>query len=355
MKIEKSELSKKIDKLKNVVPKNSDKPALRGILLQDSYLIASNNEMTIKAKLEGMEGESFIIPSQAFDLIKNLPDGEIDISANNKNLITIKIGKIKNSYQSFKSEDYIYSSNRISAEGSDTKIKSKVLKESMAHVLYAIPSKGTNVMMMALCLEATGGKLNFVGLDGHVLAWDRVDFEGEFKLLIPRSAVEKLLTLELSGDIAIEYDKHSAIFKSEDYEVHTRLIEGDYFGYQKMFQALPIITEVNRLELLDAIIRAKLCTEEMTPTRFELEGGSLKLSIKDNIADYSESIQLQTQLEEPLVIGFNSRLVLETLRAFSCENLSLSFGGGKMPMVINSEDSDMQSIVLPVQLKGGRL
>jgi len=347
MKIGKEELTKKIDKLKSVVPKNSPTAALRGILLKDGYLIASNNEMTVKAKLENQNGESFIIPAQAFDLIKNLPDGEIDISENDKNVITIKTGKIKNSYQGFPAETFKYSANRIAEGGGSTAIHSKVLKESMAHVLYAIPNKGNNAMMMTLCLHANKGKLNFVGLDGHVLAWDQTAFDGEFKLLIPRGAVEKLLSLEMKGEISVEYNKNSAIFRSEDYDVYTRLIEGDYFAYEKLFQELPMTTEVNRIDMLEAIVRAKLCTEELTPTKFEIEDDTLKLSIKDRIADYSESIQLQTPISEKLVIGFNSRLVLETLKAFSCENISLSFGGEKLPMILNAEDSDLRSMVLP--------
>lgn len=353
MKIEKVELSKKIDKLKNVVPKNSSNPALMGVLIQSGYLIASNIEMTVKAKLEGIGEESFIIPAKAFDLIKNLPDGEMEITENEKNLITIKMGKIKNSYQSFPAEEYSYSADRITEAGGNMKIQSRNLKESIAHVLYAIPMQNYNMIMTALYLEASDGKLNFVGLDGHVIAWDKQDFEGEFKLLLPRGAVEKLLTLEMNGEVLIEYDKHSAIFRSEGYEVFTRLIDGEYFDYAKIFQEFPIRTGVKRVEMLDAITRAKICTDEKTPTKFEIERDSLKISIKDNTADYSEVIQL-TQLNDPvgkLVIGFNSRLVLETLKAFSCETVSLSFGGDKQPMIVKAVDGEMQAVVLPVQLK----
>lgn len=350
MRIEKAELTKKIDKLKSVVSKNSHNPALVGVLVQDGYLIASNTEMTVKAKLEGIEGENFIIPAKAFDLIKNLPDGEVEITENNKNLITIKMGKIKNSYQSFPTDEYSYSADRIAEGGSSMKIQSRNLKESMAHVLYAVPVQNSNIIMTALYLEASNGKLNFVGLDGHVLAWDRQDFEGEFKLLLPRGAVEKLLTLEMSGEVLIEYDNHSAIFRSEGYEIFTRLIEGKYFAYEKIFEELPMQTGVKRVEMLDAITRAKICTDEKTPTKFEIEGDSLKLSIKDSTADYSEVIQLNTPVEN-LVIGFNSRLVLETIKAFSCEEISLSFGGEKLPMIVKACDSEMQAVVLPVQLQ----
>ena len=96
MKLQKAELAQKLNKIKGVVPKKTTMPVLQGVLVMDGYLIANNTEMTVKAKIEGIEGESFIIPEKAFDLINNLPDGEMEISATANNTITIKADKIKN-------------------------------------------------------------------------------------------------------------------------------------------------------------------------------------------------------------------------------------------------------------------
>lgn len=106
MKVQKYEIARVIDKLKSIVQKNDQFPALGGILVKDGYLIASNSEITMKVKLEASEGSYFIIPMKAFDLIKNLPDGEIDISATDKNVVMIKIGAIKNKYQSYPPEEF---------------------------------------------------------------------------------------------------------------------------------------------------------------------------------------------------------------------------------------------------------
>lgn len=348
MKVNKAELSKKIDRVKSIVPKSSPTQALLGVLVKDGYLIASNTEMTVKAKLEGAEGESFIIPSRAFDLIKNLPDGEIDITEDRNNTITISMEKIKNSYQSLPASDFSFTADRVADGGGATLIDSKVMKEAIAHVLYAIPNKGINNIMTSLYMQASGGNLNFVGLDGHVIAWVQVEFDGEFELLIPRGAVEKLLSLEMAGDISIEYDSHSAIFHSEEYEVHTRLVEGKYFSYDKFFKDCLVNTSVNRSDLLEAVVRAKLCTEELTPTRFDIEGTELNLSIKDKSSNYSEMVSLQSPVEQKMVIGFNSRLVLETLKAHTGKVIELGLDGSKQPMIVKSEA--MQSIVLPVQI-----
>lgn len=348
MKMQKTELTQKLNKIKGVVPKKTTMPVLQGILVQDGYLIANNMEMTIKAKIESTEGESFIIPEKAFDLINNLPDGEMEISAADDNTIIIKADKIKNKYQTMDPAQFPATASQ--EEGSELTIKAEMLLESMKRVSYAVSGQGNNSVMSSMCLQASKGQLNFVGLDGHVLAWDKVDYDGEFELLIPKNTVDKLKALGMSGEVQIRHSKTGAVFITKDFEVYTRLIEGEYFKYQTMFKELPLHTVISRIALLDAMTRAKMCTEERCPVRFELDGGFLSLSIKDNTTDYHETVELQEDIEEELVIGFDARLVLETLRAFDCENVGISFGGPKMPMIVEAEDSDFKTIVLPVAI-----
>ena len=348
MKIQKTDLAQKLNKIKGAVPKKTTMPVLQGILVRDGYLIASNMEMTVKAKIEGTEGESFIIPERAFDLINNLPDGEMEISAAAGNIITIKADKIKNKYQTLDPAQFPTTASQD--EGSELRIKAEMLLESMKRVSYAVPAQNTNTVMTAMCLQATGGQLNFAGLDGHVLAWDKIDYDGEFELLIPKNTVDKMKSLGLSGEVQIRHNKTGAVFITEDFEIYTRLIEGEYFKYQTLFKELPLHTVVSRIALLDAMTRAKMCTEERCPVKFEMDGSALSLSIKDNTTDYHETIELQEDIAETLTIGFDARLVLETLKAFDCENVGLSFGGPKMPMIVEAEDSDFKTIVLPVAI-----
>ena len=348
MKIQKTDLAQKLNKIKGVVPKKTTMPVLQGILVRDDYLIASNMEMTVKAKIEGAEGESFIIPERAFDLINNLPDGEMEISAAADNIITIKADKIKNKYQTLDPAQFPATASQD--EGSELRIKAEMLLESMKRVSYAVPAQNTNTVMTAMCLQAAGGQLNFAGLDGHVLAWDKIDYDGEFELLIPKNTVDKIKTLGLSGEVQIRHNKTGAVFITEDFEIYTRLIEGEYFKYQTLFKELPLHTVVSRIALLDAMTRAKMCTEERCPVKFEMDGGALSLSIKDNTTDYHETVELQEDIAKTLTIGFDARLVLETLKAFDCENVGLSFGGPKMPMIVEAEDSDFKTIVLPVAI-----
>lgn len=226
--------------------------------------------MTVRTKIEGAEGEIFLIPAKAFDLIGNLPDGEVEISPGKKNTIMIKAEKIKNKYQTLEPETFP-ASGMQGDNDKETTIDSNLLLASMKRVSYAIPAQASSPTMSALCLRAAEGTLNFVGLDGHVLAWDRVGYEGDFELLIPKNTVEKLLSIGLSGDVTVKHNKNGAAFITDDYEVYTRIVDGQYFGYEKMFHQMPIHTEVARAEFLEAMIRAKMCTEEKRPAGLKFQ------------------------------------------------------------------------------------
>ena len=349
MKIQKTELATKLNQIKGVVPKKTTMPILQGILVKEGYLIANNLEMTVKTKLEGTEGECFIIPERAFDLINNLPDGEVDISVSNGNTMTIRADKIKNKYQTMDPEPFPVAD--IDGEGSEFTLKAGQLLESVKRVSYAIPQQGGNATMSTMCLQAKDGQLNFVGLDGHVLAWDKIDYDGEFELLIPKNTIDKLKTLGLTGEVRIRHSNAMAICATEDFEICTRLVQGEYYKYQNMFKELPLHTVISRKELLDAMVRAKMCTAEKCPVKFEIAGSQLGLSIKDQTTDYHETVDLQENISEELTIGFDARLVIETLKAFDCDNVGISLQSPKMPMIIEAEDSDFKTIVLPVAIK----
>lgn len=129
------------------------------------------------------------------------------------------------------------------------------------------------------------------------------------------------------------------------------IIEGKYFDYNRFFMAGKMKTYVSRPELVAAMTRAKMCTEEKKPAVFEMNEDQLNIRIADRLTDYQEEVKLQDPLPEPLKIGFDSKLVLETLKAFTCENIAMNFSGPKMPAVVEAEDSDMKAIVLPVMIR----
>lgn len=294
MKVQKYEISRTIDKLKSIVQKNDQFPALGGVLVKDGYLIASNTEMTMQLKLEASKGSCFIIPMKAFDVIKNLPEGEVDVDADGENIVTIKTKAIKNKYQSYPPEEFSFDITE-DLDAPEVVINGKRMMEAIGHVIYAAADSSSATQMMGVYFEGGENKIKLVALDGHVVAVDSIPTDGtaDMKLIVPKTVAKKLA----------------------------------------------------------AMTRAKMCTEEKKPAVFEMNEDQLNIRIADRLTDYQEEVKLRDPLPEPLKIGFDSKLVLETLKAFTCENIAMNFSGPKMPAVVEAEDSDMKAIVLPVMIR----
>ncbi|MCD8218099.1 MAG: DNA polymerase III [Clostridiales bacterium] len=351
MKVQKSELSQKINMLKNVVPKKTPMPVLQGILVKDGYLTANNMETAVKVKLEAAEGEHFIIPMKMMNIISTLPNGEIDISVKD-NIVTVKMDRIKNKYQTADPEQFPQLQEPTDGMQEFT-IRCDEMLNCMRRVSYAVSDKDPNPMMESMSLKASGGTLNFAGLDGHVLAWDKIDYPGEFSLLIPKSAVNRLLNLEMGDEVMIRHNKLAAMFITDEVEVYTRLVEGDFFQYEKMFEYTSHRAVIDRKDLLDACLRARACVEGSTPAVFEISGDVINLSIRDFMADYREVVMFEEAPGTDLTIGFDLRLLIETLKAIDSDRIALQLSGPKHPMVIapDEQGSDFRAVVLPVALR----
>lgn len=355
MKLKKYELVRAIDKVKSVVQKNPQIPALGGVLIKEGYAIAANGEMTIQVKLEGTEDESFIIPMKAFDLIKNLPEGDVEITCDDKDVVTIQMEKIKNSYQSFPAESFMYDKTETGKEEGIV-LPGVLLMEAVSHALYAAADKSPGrPELEGIYLEGEGDNLNLAATDGHVMCWDQVNSVSGvsgLKLIVPKTAAKKLTSMGMDDDITLSHDANSAIFKTDAYLIRTRIRDGKFVPYQKMFVNMENYAIVNREELIGAMTRAKMCTDESVPAEFDIEGEEINVILQDKVTNYREKIMLKSPIEKPIRIGFDSRLVLETIKAFTCENITLNFSSPSTPMIVQAEDSDMKALVLPVRLKG---
>lgn len=269
-----------------------------------------------------------------------------------KGNLVIKTGKIKNQFKTLGAELFAYTKS-IDTDKEPAKIPALKLKKAIGHVIYAVAVNGSNQQMLGMYLECMDGKLNFVGLDGHRIAWDCIDYEGEFQIIVPRAAMENVKKMDFEGDVSIYHDGNGALFKSEEYEVYTRIIQGEYFKYKKMFMSGEMFTIIDRRVLMEAINRARLCgsAEDKAPVIMDMSGDTIGLTYRSTMADFHEEIPVIEPFEKDLKIAFDPRLMMDSLKAFECDTVTLELTSAKLPALIKADDSDMTALVLPVNFK----
>lgn len=362
MKLQKVELANKISKLKAIVPKKTPMEALQTVLIKDGYLIASDIELTVTVKLEGIrEGseEEFLIPESLFQFISSLPAGDIEITPTpipgqegKRTNLKIKSGKIKNETQAI-AADMFPAIKEMKDEQVVATVDAEDLKKGILHVLFAVGEQQAQKMMNCLCMECKNGDLSFTGLDGHMVAWDKFPLEGEFKLLIPKRACQQILNLDLQGEVRIVTDKNTVRFETEYVKVESRLVEGDYFQAAKMFKEQSFTAAINRKKLLDAVSRAIILRTEGEAIVLDFIEDIMKISLVNSKNNFDEEIEMNEKLDDKgskLYIGLDPRLLAAALKAFDSENIYLNLENNKNPLKLVSDESDLKAVVLPVMI-----
>jgi DNA polymerase III beta subunit len=347
--IDKSEIAAKLGKIKSAITTKSTIPALQGVLLKDGYLTAYNLEYGITAKLNIISDEQFIIPAKAVDMIDALPDGPIELYTDEESNLIIKTRSIKNRFATAAVADY--PDIPSVSEGAPITIDSEQLTYAVSSVLYAVSVNPSRPALMGVYFEATDGALNFVGCDGYRIAWNKIKMDGSFSFIVPRESVQKMLSVGLTGDVEISFDTKRAIFRSAEYTVFTRLLEGNYLQYQKSIPDYKTTVIANRKDLLTCIHRAMICMDNRLKSKVKLEFADkeIGISLSTPSSDYAEAVKLETAYNGSLLIGFNAQFLHDALRYFDCENIEIGLGTDTGAMTLR--DGDQMSMVLPVRLK----
>ncbi|MBP3295947.1 MAG: hypothetical protein J6M27_05145, partial [Lachnospiraceae bacterium] len=230
-------------------------------------------------------------------------------------------------------------------------IDAEDLKAGILHVLYAVGDSAANKMMESLCMDCKNGELNFTGLDGHMIAWDKTPLEGEFKLLIPKRACQQILNLDPQGKVQITSDGFTARFETEYVTIETRIVSGDFFKTERMFLEMPITAAVNRKKFLDAINRANLLRGEGQAVIISFDTDTMKIKLTNSTADYEEEVELLESINEGIKIGMDPRLLLAALKSFDSENIYINMVDPKSPMKLLSDESDLKAVVLPIAIR----
>ena len=357
MKIPSAVLAKKIREVKGFVPTKTPMAVLQSLLIKEGYIIASNTEMTVMVKLEGAEGisETFLLPPKAYAILANMTLGDTEIKSDAKFQLTITSGKSKSRFASTDPSQYSFEINRSYADKHEAVIDAELLKATIARCMFAVDEKtAANTVMEAISLKAKDGILNVCGMSRAQLAWNKVEYDGEMNILLPISAAQKLLSLNLQGDVHIYDDKKVIIFATDDCIFQSRLIQGEFVDYVGWFNDLSLWAEIDRMDMISVMSRiATLAQNENQPVRLEFSKDECRISYMSAEASYDETILLAQPIgsADPVVIGLNPKLLLDMMKAYPGDDVVLNLEKSSMPMLVSDEVCQLRSMLLPVQIR----
>ncbi len=337
-------------------------------------LCAYDLEKGIKLEVPSIieEGGDNIIAANKFQqILKLMPQGEITLKITPQNLAVISGGKSEFEIHTQDGKDFPALPELSGERGFE--MQQKVLKKLVNQVSFAIAQNDTRNALNSAFFSIRGNEIRVVSCDGNRLAIKEAKSElvnrnanGDdifFEFMVPgKSLAEIMRLIEDKEDlIKIVFGRKHIIFHGENVKFFARLTDGDYIDYNRFLpQSQPIHATVDCDALIDALERASFITEEkiMNQTRsvvkLYFDGELLKVKSQSVAGRMYDEIPIDMEGEE-IEIGFNCRLLLESMRCCDVGMVDIGLTSSHMGILVTphekSENEDFTFLILPVKVR----
>lgn len=356
---------------KGLAPAKSDQPMLSTIYLHahDTILeVQTNNyEIGVVYYLPATVDEpgKIALSGKYFqEVIRKLPDDIVRISYDDEShLATIRSGAANFTLLSLDAELFPVVEELKDGELKCT-LSSDVFNSLVKQTVSACSTSDSRPIFTGCNLQIDRTKLSMQATDTHQLALknaeveDAIDTQGETKsLIIPAKTLNGVMKDSTLGglytDIKIVSDYKQIGFEFDNIYIRSRLIEGNFPSLDNVIpEDFSTEVTVKIASLLNAVDRVSLISREdqLRIVNLDFKMGEVHIS-SDNkeVGSAEEIIPIKIDGSE-IKIAFDSRFLLNALKALNGEFGRLSIAGDLRPMMLREkENEDFRYVITPVR------
>lgn len=365
---EKDKMLKALNSVTKAVASKTTMPILEGILIQTNdneikfttYDLEIGIEYVMEAQIEE-QGSTVVNAIMFSEIIRKLPDTDINIILNENNLLVIECEGSLYKLATMKPEEFP-ELPQINVENSIT-IEQNTLKSMIRKTIFAVSIEENRPIFTGCLFETCENKLNVVAVDGFRLAWNSVTLaenKNDFSAVIPGKTlneVNKIIT-DSFDTVKIGVSKNQVLFEMEKCKVVTRLLDGEFLNYNNV---VPLDWETriraNRNNLQECFERISLIAssvaekEKKYPVKVLIDIGKVTISCTNQTGDAKEELYVSTEGKN-LEAGFNPKYFLDALKVIDDDEVYVDFGSNISPCVIRPIDEENYTyMILPIRLK----
>ena len=365
---EKENLLKGINCVVKAVAGKTTMPILEGILIKtnDNEIILTTYDLEIGIeyvmKCEVKEQGNTVVNAIMFsEIIRKLPNTDINIYLNENNLLTIECEGSLYKLATMNPDEFP-ELPKIEIE-KEIILDQNTLKDMIRKTIFAISTEENRPIFTGCLFEIENNKINVVSVDGFRLAL-KSNFlskkQAEFSAVIPGKTLNEInkIILDSLDEIKIGIAQNQALFEMENCKIVTRLLDGEFLKYNSVIpKGWETRIRVNKNALQECFERISLISlatiekEKKYPVKIDIRVGKMVISCTNQTGDAKEEIYLETEGQN-LEIGFNPKYFLDALRAIEDEEIYVCFGTSISPCIITPIDDDKYTyMILPIKLK----
>ena len=365
---EKDKILKALNSVTKAVASKTTMPVLEGILIQTNdnevklttYDLEIGIEYIIECDVK-QQGATVVNAIMFSEIIRKLPDTEINITLNEKNLLVIECEGSLYKFATMNPTEFP-ELPQINIENS-IEIEQNTLKDMIRKTIFAVSTEENRPIFTGCLFEISNNKLNLVAVDGFRLAWKNKFLQNkinDFTAVIPGRTLNEInkIILDSFDTIKIGIAKNQALFEMEDCKIVTRLLDGEFLNYSSVIpESWETRIRVNKnviqncFERISLISSSSIEKEKKYPVKVTIDIGKVTISCTNQTGDAKEEIYVSTEGKN-LEVGFNPKYFLDALRAIDDEEVFIDFGSNISPCIIRPvEEGDYIYMILPIRLK----
>lgn len=335
-------------------------PVLNNVLLKTEQgqlkLSSTNLEMGVntwvRCKVEEDGGIS--VPAKTIaDLINNLPNDNIILSVDDGQLL-IETTDYKTKIKGLAPDEFPLIPQI--EEQNPVEIDAKEFRIAISQVAFASAYSETQPEISGVLFAFDDGKMRLVATDRYRLAEKTMNVEGGLSknIIVPNRTVQelaKVLGNAENGKVQLYFTQNQIMFKTEETELTSRLIDGQYPDYKQIIPTeFNTEIEVTTEDLGAAMRTAGIFTQ--TGNNVTLEFGD-KLTVSSSSGDLGESkVNIPCKVEgQPGRIIFNHRYILDCLSTVGTKSVTFQIINENSPAVLVSKDlPGYVYLVMPIKV-----
>lgn len=343
------------------IPQKTTMPILQCIVLEAKYdrlkLISNNMDLGIETitNAEVKEEGSIAVDAKLFsEIIRKLPDSVITLKTDENYTTEIICERSKFKIAGHSTEDFSFLPRY--EKGTPLCLDQFTLKEVIRQTVFAISDIETNKLMTGEQFSIHDKEFKITALDGHRIAIRKIQLQESFEdtnVVVPGKTlqeVSKILTGNIDNKVMIYFLENHILFEMEQTIILSRLIEGDYYKIDQMLSSdYETKIRISNKELMGSIDRGTLLIREndKKPVIIQITDGKMELKIQSTMGTMDDEISIEKEGKD-LMIGFNPRLLLDSLRVIEDEQVDIYLINSKSPCFIKNEEQSYIYLVLPI-------
>ncbi len=348
--------------VQNIVEPRQTLPILANVLLEADAeairLTATDLEVGARVSVPARVAArgAITVPARKLaEIVKELPAAAVALKVGDNASVSLRCGGVTYKLVGLPPDDF--PPVVPAAPESWVTLEAKTLREMLSQTGFAVSHDETRYALNGVLFVLQGKDVQLVATDGHRLALAKRSLGrgvGGATGIVPRKAILEIMRVLGAGeDVQIALTQNQFVLQMPNFVMTARLIEGQFPNYEAVIpKGHPKKLVFARGTLTAALRRVSVMAEERNkPVKFTLTPAALRLSASSQEAGEAEEVLDVDYAGDELVIGFNSRYVLDAIAAIEKEHVVFELKDPQSAGVIKCvEDEGYCCVIMPMRI-----